>query len=73
MDQTIRDAVQQAAAKGPKELAELLHEFADAAHEARTSAAPHGPNPGFRDLELVRLSKIREATLSHKMAYEPRG
>ncbi|MEP7159522.1 MAG: hypothetical protein ABI746_00295 [Dermatophilaceae bacterium] len=73
MDQTIRDAVQQAAAKGPKELAGLLYEFTQSAFDARTSAAPHSPNPGLRGMELTRLSKIREATLSHKMAYEPRG
>lgn len=73
MDQNVSNAVTQAAAAGPKELAELLYEIVNAAYDAREGAAPHAPAPERRGLELSRLGKMREAALAHKMAYEPRG
>lgn len=73
VDQNVSNAITQAAAAGPKELADLLYDIVDAAHTAREGAALHAPSPEKRGLELSRLGKMREASLAHKMAYEPRG
>ncbi len=73
MDQNLSTAIKQAAAAGPQELADLLYDIVDAAHDAREGRALHAPAPEKRGLELSRLRKMREAALAHKMAYVTRG